>query len=297
MNPFERPVPGKFSVGDILYWVYEREMIRIRKVANAEPPYTDDPILSKYRFCNVRRRDDRVSQWLINNAYPRDVEMDDLWLTAAICRYVGWPPSILKLMEAGAIPEHAEDFNSELFAEVLDKMTAAGEKTWTGAYMTYPTHADPGTTKGWRTAKFILEPLITRAVSIREAIRTNSLENTFKSIVGSFGFSEFMSMQLVADLAYAPPLENASDLYTFAARGPGSQRGLNRLNGRKLDAKWRHEAFLTELVKVNELIECKLGMKLVLTDVQSVFCELDKYWRVLNGEGVPRSKYTPETAY
>ena len=44
----------------------ERELIRKRKEAGLTV-LTDDEILGKYRFCNVRRRDDRVTAWLLKN--------------------------------------------------------------------------------------------------------------------------------------------------------------------------------------------------------------------------------------
>ena len=52
-----------------LYWIKERESIRKKKEAGNPKPWTDDPILQNYRFCNVRRMDDTVSQWLLKNWY------------------------------------------------------------------------------------------------------------------------------------------------------------------------------------------------------------------------------------
>ena len=40
----------------------ERERIRKLKESGAPPPWTDDPILAKHRFCNVNVQDDRGSR-------------------------------------------------------------------------------------------------------------------------------------------------------------------------------------------------------------------------------------------
>ena len=48
----------------LFYWVAERERIRVRKESGQPFPWTDDPILATYRFCNVRREDDRVTIWV-----------------------------------------------------------------------------------------------------------------------------------------------------------------------------------------------------------------------------------------
>ena len=55
------------------------------------------------------------------------------------------------------------------------------------------------------------------------------------------GFESFMTAQVVADMKYVPPLKNARDWQTFAAPGPGSKRGLNRVLGRPVDAPWRDD--------------------------------------------------------
>ena len=45
----------------LIEWMVKREDLRKRKEARAKQ-WTDDLILHKYRFTNVRRRDDRVSR-------------------------------------------------------------------------------------------------------------------------------------------------------------------------------------------------------------------------------------------
>jgi len=46
------------------YWLHERENIRIRKEERGDPPpWTDDPILQEFKFCQVFREDDRTTRW------------------------------------------------------------------------------------------------------------------------------------------------------------------------------------------------------------------------------------------
>ena len=46
------------------YWQTERESIRIKKEsAVLSPPWTDDPILQEFKFCQVFREDDRTTRW------------------------------------------------------------------------------------------------------------------------------------------------------------------------------------------------------------------------------------------
>ena len=47
-----------------LYWIEERERIRRKKEdANADPPWTEDEIFKKFKFCQVFREDDRTTRW------------------------------------------------------------------------------------------------------------------------------------------------------------------------------------------------------------------------------------------
>lgn len=52
-----------------LYWIFaaRRQEIFERRVAGRPAPWTDDPILRQFKFCNVYRAADRVSQHLIRH--------------------------------------------------------------------------------------------------------------------------------------------------------------------------------------------------------------------------------------
>lgn len=300
INPFNRPKPGKACLDDVLYWVWEREIIRMRKVANAEPPYTIDPILSKYRFCNVRRRDDRMTQWIMNNLLD-DVRLggeNDMWFVAAIARYVNWPPSLAALRVNGAIPEDATKFDPDVFVSIMDNLKEQGLKVWGSAYLQYPGR-ETGSSKSETVARRFLQPLANEAAKIREAVAENRVEALVKCLTTFWGWSTFMAGQVAADLTYYPQeLGEAEDLYDWAPIGPGSSRGLNRLLGRKLNATWKQEEFNAELKKVWTEIADQLDLDhFSLHDAQNCMCEMDKYWRTLNNEGAPRSIYKPETAY
>ena len=92
--------------------------------------------------------------------------------------------------------------------------------------------------------------------------------------------------------------KQAEDLYAWAPVGPGSSRGLNRLLGRPLNKSWEQSEFNEQLRIIWTEIAEQLDMEdLTLHDVQNCMCELDKMWRVLAGEGAPRSIYSPETSY
>jgi hypothetical protein len=82
--------------------------------------------------------------------------------------------------------------------------------------------------------------------------------------------------------------------------GPGSLRGLNRLLGHPLTASLSPTVAIREMVRLRETVISELGPSyadLTLMDIQSCCCEVDKFLRVVNGEGRTRARYKPETAY
>lgn len=296
-NPYHAPqAADKPSLEHILYFVWEREAIRIAKENGYKGELTVDPILAKYRFCNIRRRDDRVSKWLIENMYIHIDSEDDAWFIAAIARFINWPPTLVNLLNNGAIPAKAEDFNANLFCRVLDDLTTGDTKVWTGAYMvctggkTYPS-------KAHGIAEFLKNAIHNRE-TIREAVFSNSVKKTVSAIHNCQGFGTFMAGQITADLTYIHPLDKAKDLHLWAPMGPGSKRGLNRLYGNKLHSSWKQDKFNIALISLRIAIMGQLGIEnITLHDVQNCMCEIDKYWRVLYSEGRPRSIYQPETRF
>lgn len=295
----------------LLSYARERENMRQRRLAPDlyQPPWSADPILAKYRFCNVRRWDDRVSRWLLKHYYPA-FPSGDVWFAAAVARLVNWPPTLQHLLDAGVIPQTAEEFFPEAFAEALEAYHREHPaKTYTGAYMLYAGGRGPfkGVIKSAFIAHHLLKGLYENRGPIRRALSRMEgkpyLSNVVKALQGCFGISSFMAGQIAADLTYLPDqLGLAPDLLTYAPQGPGSLRGLNRVKGLKLTAPWKQEDFDRELVALHGLLTgpgclaCD-RFSLTLHDVQNVLCEYDKYARALYGEGKPRSHYTPETAY
>jgi len=52
--------PRDLSIPEDLSWfIQERLAIGTKKTASENPPYTSNPILAKYRFCNIFREFDR----------------------------------------------------------------------------------------------------------------------------------------------------------------------------------------------------------------------------------------------
>lgn len=288
-------------------WANARERIRIQKDAGAEQPdWTNDPIFQTYRFCNVYREQDRVTKWVhenIRNPYQHD---PNLWFLLLITRLINWPPTIQELIDGHAfyIPQYSPDhYDGGLIASILDTRKARGDKVYTGAYMVRAESATSQPWYNWTKQEYVAKIVFKSAWDHWETHSTNGCDvigGTMQAFTEglsalTYGVGPFVAYQVAVDLSWCPGwLTNAADLNTWAAVGPGSRRGLNRLADDPVKASLSQEQAVEEMNWVHSVQEQYLAdwMKPIrLSDIQNCLCETDKYIRVLNNEGRPRARY------
>jgi hypothetical protein len=140
-------------------------------------------------------------------------------------------------------------------------------------------------------------PLVEDAIFLPSPGRP-SVADVVSQLAKTYGVSTFIAGQVAADLTYCSQLSGASDLYTYAPIGPGSQRGLSILHDRPLTHKWMQHDFNHHLEEANYMLHRELDMPdLTLHCVQNTFCEYSKYAKAVRGSGRPRNIYKPQTAY
>ena len=264
-------------------WIKERESIRQKKEAGMPKPWTTDPILQNYKFCNVRREDDTVTRWIKNNWRDPCRGHPNMWFAMVVARLFNWPPTL------DLIGFPLSDFNDikEEWRSKLKKYREQGNKVFTGAYLV--------STNGVSMDKIdyildrVLTPIWERGYAPTEG---DTLEDYWKYLTQFDGLGSFMAGQVVADLKYVDPvLSNAPDWWTFAPLGPGSIRGLNRFHGRPKEKSLRQTQGSKEIEEIRDHIRILLDLELPAHDVQNCLCESDKYIRLLRGEGSVRAGY------
>jgi hypothetical protein len=273
------------------YWIREREAIRIRKeCVRSDPPWTSDSILATYRFCNVRREDDRVTRWIARHVREPYRDHPLLWLAICACRQINWPPTIAELIKAtGAWPTQ-ESFTPARMGEALRARRRRDDKVYTGAYV-IAAPAD-GSDKQAYIAEVVLGDLHRRRGEVAGSWRGRTLRETHAWLRRSPGWGDFMSYQAVVDMRFCHYLlADADDREVWAAAGPGTIRGLHRVHGRPIDAPLTQEQALDEVREIYARSLAQTGVVMDLSDVPNALCETDKYLRVKNGEGRPRAKY------
>jgi hypothetical protein len=249
-----------------------------------------------YRFCNVRREDDRGTIWIRENIRERYADHPLLWLMLCIARQINWPDTLDEMSNSiGGLDSWPCDhrFDPANITVVLNRRKARGDKVYTGAYM-----ISAPSKKGADKQAYIAETVIgalweRRDIFARHFAGAPTLQRTHELITRSNGWGQFMAYQAVVDMRFTALLRNADDVATWAAAGPGTLRGLNRLHGRAVDAALSQSQALNEMRAIYRVVQQETGVAMDFSDVPNILCETDKYLRVKNGEGKPRALYVP----
>ena len=261
-----------------IYWIKERDNIRTCKEMGLPKPWTKDDIFLDYKFCNVKREDDKVTRWLHSNWLQPYAAHPNIAPALCLARLFNWPETL----ETIGFPE---TWDPEYVRRTLKQRRAEKNKIFTGAYLV-STCGRPMDKIDY-AIDIVLTPVFDR---LRGPKKGDSLESYWLELTTYQGFASFMAGQVVADLKFIDPLRDAYDWETWAPLGPGSIRGLNRMFGRNVSAIIKQAQGLKEMREIQSLIYKKLGMRLALHNVQNCHCEFDKYMRLKNG-GQVRSSY------
>jgi len=264
-----------------LYWIKERESIRLKKEAGKPKPWTDDEILQLYRFCNVRRMDDRVSQWLLHNWYEPNYDHENMVVACVLARHFN-TEGACKCLHFPSV------WAPKVLMSRLSKYKAQGHNLFNAAYTIHASKDFPNKSRMvimQTCQQFVDAPIVPHDYDTMERFVIDL--QRYKSI------GSFMAGQIAADLRWSTSCR-WSDIGSWAPLGPGSSRGINRLLGLRTESKINQHVFNDHMDKVISLCACRLQSitsRLEAIDIQNCLCEFDKYCRALLGDGKPKQYY------
>ena len=276
-----------------IYWQKERENIRVNKeIHKLPPPWTDDPILQEFKFCQVFREDDRTTRWFVKHIRDPLQDKPSVIMATVIFRW-------FNLIETGkTLIEHDLLLNWDR-KKAIEEITKK-PKWITGAYiikspnrMNKVTGVAECISHMWQDRNYIIDTLGEYWVK-----KESSLEKTWELILKYPYMGPFMAYEVVTDLSHTYLLQNAEDRLTWANAGPGAMRGLNRLTGRELEFcrkshDWNKE--MNDLYKVvtedYKIWFNRKDLPYEMREIEGGLCEFDKYSRIIKGEGRTRSIY------
>ena len=276
------------------YWIEEREKIRIRKeVDKRPPPWTEDPILRVFKFCQVFREDDRTTRWFRAHIRLPLSDSPEVIMATVIFRFFNLIETGRTLLEHNL---HLQWDREKAIDEVFKQ-----PKWVTGAYIV-KTPNRMNKVKG--VAECVTHIWDDRERLIRTLEKLETLEEAWAYLLRYPYIGPFVAYELVTDLRHTYVLREATDINSWGNAGPGAMRGLNRLTGRPLDFckrswDWQREMqVLYDKCKERmapplsrDLYSVHYRMPFEMREVEGGLCEFDKYSRILKNEGRTRSVY------
>lgn len=276
-------------------YALSRELVRRAKEMGAPPPWTQDPILQKYRFCNVYREDDKVTRWV--RQHITEKRYSDYFLAALIlARWFNRISTMERLVLDG------EDLYGANYS--ADKVRARLEGVAPIVTAAYVIKTPNGMNKLdgllWAYDKVRPATFDIAYSMLRDQVPW-TLERATKTLAEYPYLGPFMAYEIVTDLRHSRLLMEAPDILTWANPGPGCARGLSRMvsddpNTFSRSSKKDVETMMTLMQNLlyfanKENLRPDPNRPWEMREVEHTLCEFDKYERVRLGEGEPKQLY------
>lgn len=265
-------------VKEICDFAHERIDIWKKKVSGATLPFTDDPILQKYRFCNVFREFDKQTiaiHALLNplrNNFP-------LWLLNMFyCRMVARPETV----EQVGLLSFDDGEN-----RALHRRLVASPRPRYGTPYVFPISAIQKSATPNRE-QFICEYLPSIMRPIADEIgswQSMSVVDGVRKILPMFGFGlKFLWTEVLIDVAYQYP--ECIDLFAKFPIGPGSMPTM-----RRIDSSIAPEILVKRLAQIpfdSGITIDGAPLRLSAENWEGIGCEFRKYTNLQAGTGRKR---------
>ena len=241
-----------------------------------------------HKFTNAYRASDRVSQYLIRRVIYRPDLPDDpvevvfrTLLFKLFNKIETW-----ELLEKSLGPLTYAAYSFKRYDQVLGKAMARGQKIYSAAYI-MPSGGSLGHERKHRNHLTLIERMIAGDLPARLA-GAGSMQQAFNVIRRYPTIGDFLAYQYVTDINYSAVTDFTE--MEFVVPGPGAIDGIRKCfadTGGMSDAAVirivaeRQEA---EFDRLGLDFQTLWGRRLQLIDCQNLFCEVDKYARVVHPE-------------
>lgn len=281
------------NIKSFFEFVKERHAIWVRR-DNGEPaPWTEDPILQKYKFCNVYRELDRGTEWVVCNARSPHRESPEIWRQDIIFQVIQYRllnnPHFFEIYGLADLHGYATA-NDQLEDALIEYKQEYGY-IFNTAYTCFKTfNNSTGIKNTIKSYCFIVDwafeniELITKAV-----VEQESAEESCKALQSIPGVGPFLAYEIWCDFILLGVVEWTENDYVNV--GPGAVLGLEiifpELNKHGFtNAEWGR---LLRQIWSAQSHHLPPGMPpMSLRSVEHSLCEYRKYVNLQKGLGRPR---------
>lgn len=307
------PIAGEnlIRVEEFFAYARERQEILERRRAGKPAPWTTDPILRAYPFCNVFREDDRVTVWFRENVRDKYRDGPEALLATVVFRWFTRIETGEAIFCQPVLGDNCTPFELLLAAKnkrqtstALSAMKRAivafcGRGPYvTGAYII---SAPPGMSKldgiienirNFRSFPFEFNGERYDWHELAHLMKGNSwtLEKAHDALREVPYLGPFHAYEVVTDLRHTSLLEKAEDVNSWCSVGPGARRGLNRVMGRPHGDKLERDLLTRRMQRVlnlawsNRFFWPRRWPRWEMRELEHTLCEFDKYERAREGD-------------
>ena len=279
------PPSPRRDVYDI-YWKFaaKRHQAFLKRYLGETPPWSDDVILQEYKFCNVFRVLDRVSQYMVREVcYSKEkCKPEDILFQITAFRTFSRIETWERLREILGHSPNLEDLASGDFERALSRMRQSGETLYTGAFILCANDAYGRGFKHLNHIELFRHMFLIDDVAT-ELLMASSLEAVYHILHRYPLYGDFMAYQTAIDINYSDLVHFSENDFTMP--GPGAMRGIKKIFtslGGYTPAEtvlWMVERQNEEFSRLGLEFEGLWGRKITAVDAQNLFCEVDKYCR------------------
>lgn len=267
------------------YFMQERMNIFWKRYNNKYPPFTTDSILRQYKFTNVYRVSDRISQYLIKHViYDNRYNYSDEDILLRIILF-----KIFNKIETWEFLEkklqiiNVSNFDVNWINHLLQKRKSK-TPIYNNAYMMTGTHSKYNhlNYKHEKWLQMVNDEMIKGHV-FKEIINSKSMDKVFSLLRDCSLIGDFLAYQYTIDFNYSNVINfNEND---FVKAGIGAIRGIKKCFDLKTNnydevIRYTHKN-LEKYQNYYGFNKFKnlFGRDPTLIDIQNCFCETDKYLR------------------
>ncbi len=269
------------------YFMQERMKIFWNKYYGENKNIVNDEILSTYKFTNVYRACDRISQYLIKNIIYNDCEEklkeEDLLLQIIVFKIFN-KIETWEYLKNNFGPIKVSNFDIEKIDRILTSLKK-NSPIFNNAYMMTGTHSRYNHLqyKHQKWLTMVKEELIRNKLLVR-ILNAKTLSEVYFLLRNCSFIGDFLAFQYAIDLNYSPFINFNEN--SFVKAGIGAIRGIKKCF-KSLNNSTYEEAIIFTYENFDDLqrkygfIEFQnlFGRDPSLIDIQNCFCETDKYLR------------------
>lgn len=275
----------KLSVAYNTYWKFaaERQNIFFKRFNSEIYPWTEDKIFNQYKFTNVYRATDRVSQYLIKDViYKGSQRPEDVFFRTILFKIFN-RISTWEFLESEFGEICFKDYSFKKYDKLLSLKLGQKTPIYSAAYIMASGRSTFGYERKHQNHLKLIELMI-KDKAHNKLQNCKKMEEAYNLFLTYPTIGEFLAYQYVTDINYSS-LTNFTEM-EFVKAGPGAKDGIAKCFKDFGDYSFEDVIRLMaenqekEFERLNLDFKNLWGRNMQLIDCQNVFCEVDKYSRV-----------------